>query len=175
MKKEEFESSIQNLVGEIIQRVSYFEIAYENGKEYWNSEPEFDSLDYGLDLKMGSGVTKGIMWGGEFYQYGISLVPASLDSQLKGNRKLDVSTVSRWQELIGSRIKSAKVVWPWVKEHGLLKEKFYYPQDLILTFLGGKKVYISALEIRENKPCGLADNITVFFDKTIASKYGVEA
>ena len=133
MTKEEFESKVQSLVGERISKVKYFEINYEGGQEYWNSDLGFDSLDYGLDLEMESGAIEGIIWGSEFYQYGVSLVSASLDTELKSCQKIDVTKISRWHELIGNEIINVKVIWSWVKEVGLFKKKIYYPQDLVLT------------------------------------------
>ena len=59
MTKLEYEEVAQRLMGERIQRVDYFEIDYEGGKEYWNADSAFDSLDYGLDLEMASGA----VWG----------------------------------------------------------------------------------------------------------------
>ncbi len=171
MTKEEFETKVRSLIGERISKVRYFEIDYEGGQEYWNSNSSFDSLDYGLDLEMESGTIKGIIWGSEFYQYGISLISASLDTELKSSRKIAVSEKSRWHELIGSEIKNVKVIWSWVKEVGLFKKKIYYPQDLVLTLSENKVVYISALEIREDTHFGMADNITIFFDTVTACKY----
>ncbi len=172
MMQEEFESKVHSLIGERISRVKYFEIDYEGGKEYWNFNSGFDSLDYGLDLEMESGAVKGIIWGSEFYQYGISLVSVSLDTELKSSRKIDVTEISRWHKLIGSEIKNVKVIWSWIKEVGLFKNKIYYPQDLVLTLSNNKVVYISALEIREDTYFGMADNITIFFDKVTACRYG---
>lgn len=175
MNREEFESIAASLIGETIVSVSYFEIAYENNNQMWSYDPEYDSLDYGLDLVMKSGKTKGIIWGSEFCQYGVSINSASLSTQLKGVRKLDVSKNSRWQNLIGEEILTAKVVWSWVKESGLFKPKVYYPQDLELSFSDNRKVYVSALDIQKKKPTPMSDNLVVFFDRDEARKYGVEA
>ena len=175
MNHEEFESIVASLIGETIVSVSYFEIAYENNKQMWSYDPEYDSLDYGLDLVMESGKTKGIIWGNEFYQYGVSINSASLSAELKGVRKINVSKNSRWQNLIGEEIITAKVMWSWVKESGLFKPKVYYPQDLELSFSGNRKVYISALDIQEKKPTPTSDNLVVFFNREEARKYGVEA
>jgi hypothetical protein len=175
MNREEFDSIAESLIGETIVSVSYFEIAYENSKQMWCYDPDYDSLDYGLDLVMESGETKGIIWGSEFCQYGVSINSASLSTQLKGVHKINVSNNSRWQNLIGEKILSSKVVWSWVKESGLFKPKVYYPQDLELTFSDNKKVYVSALDIQEKMPTPMSDNLVVFFNREEARKYGVEA
>jgi len=171
MTRNEFESNLQSLVGERIKAIQYYEVEYENGEVLWNYDPRFDSLDYGLDLVMESGLTKGIIWGSEFCQYGISMVSQSLSLELRGGRKIDVSNTSRWKDIIGREIENVKIIWSWEKEVGLFKKKIYYPQDLILTFSGEKSVFISAMEIREGSHFGMADNITVFFNKNDAEKF----
>jgi hypothetical protein len=175
MNREEYELIAAGLIGETIVSVSYFEIAYENSKQMWSHDPEYDSLDYGLDLIMKSGKTKGIIWGSEFCQYGVSVNSDSLSTQLQGVQKINVSKNSRWQNLIGEEILNTKILWSWVKESGLFKSKVYYPQDLELSFSYNRKVYISALDIQEKKPTPMSDNLVVFFNREDARKYGVEA
>jgi len=169
MTKEEFESRVQSLVGEQIKKVNYYEMIYSDHGEYWGLNPDFDSLDYGVDFEMESGAIKGIIWGNEFYQYGISLIPGSLDTELERSSKIDVSYKNRWLEVIGKKIKSAKIIWASVEE-GRFKKKIYYPENLILTFGENNMVCISALEIGDDSYFA-ADNITVFFDESIARKY----
>lgn len=173
MRKEEFELKVRSLIGEIVEEVFYFEIEYENGEELWNSDEDFDSLDYGFDLVMASGITKGFIWGSEFYQYGVSLLSNSLDSELSAGSKIEVSSRSRWRDLIGLKVENARIIWSWVKEDGLFKKKYYYPQDVILTFEGGKEVLISATEIRDGKAYGFSDNITIVFDNVVSKKYAL--
>ena len=177
MTKEEFEFRVESLVGEQIERVRYFELNYEDIKNR-NNNPDFDSLEYGLDFEMMSGVIKGITWGNEFVQYGISII-SSLATELKESKSknIDVSANNRWLDIIGRKIESVEVKWGWVKESGFFKKKIFYPQDFVLRFTGDKVVYISSLEICGKSHFGGTDHIdgtdhiTVFFNKAIASKY----
>lgn len=138
---------------------------------YWQAEPEFDSLDFGLDIEMVSEKNFSFTWGSEFYQYGISLKAENLSQIVPDANKIEVTNISRWTDKIGLSIVDAKITWSWVKESGLFKKKIYYPQELTLTFSDCSKVIISALEIREDEPLSLADNITIFFNEHTAKQY----
>jgi len=173
MNRKQFEAQALELIGEKLIGVSYYEIAYENELRLWNSDSRFDSLDYGLDLELSNGKSAGIIWGSEFYQYGISIQKNSLQEQLRGNRKINATTQSRWRNLINSEITGVKIIWSWVKQSGLLKPKTHYPQDLLLTFSNNETVFISALEVTDTGHHGLADNLTVFFSQAEAIKFGV--
>ncbi len=121
---------------------------------------------------MESGKIFGFIWGGEFAQYGVSILNASLQSEVSECRKVDVTNASNWSGLVGATIANVEVVWQWVKEAGLFKKKIYYPQSVVIIFSSGKRVVVSAMEIREKSYWGMADNITVFFDANVASQFG---
>ena len=174
MKRKEFENQFKAFIGKRINRVIYYEVNYKDEKQYWNYNPSFDSLDFGLDLIMETDESFGIIWGKEFYQYGISLIKKSLRNELNQSKAIDVSTISRWKNLLYNEIESFQVIWSWVREVGLFKKKIYYPQDLVLNFKNQQKVYISALEIQENDAVmRMSDNLTIIFDSGTAKQYKV--
>lgn len=170
MTRAELEIRVHQLVGLTPRRVTYFEIDYGDSRPAWSSDPRFDSLDFGLQLVMTSGEAVNLSWGGEFYQYGVSF---GVQLEAGGTtRAWDVSEASRWNALLGKRIEDARVFWSWVD--GADIGRVHYPQDLKLTFEGGREIYISALEIRPNGFCmGMMDHITVFFEEAVARQFGV--
>jgi hypothetical protein len=109
-------------------------------------------------------------WGSEFYQYGVSLnVPLTAADTI---RVWDVSKTSRWNSLLGSRIQETRVFWSWVEGRDI--GRVHYPQDVRLTFDGGREVYISALEIRpDGSFMGMMEHITVFFEDSVARQFSV--
>jgi len=161
----------QQLIGHKITKVFYYEINYED-EEYWNWDPRFDSLDFGLDIETQSGECFSIGWGDEFFQYGISVNKESLAPYLREFCKIDVSNTERWEKLIGKEIVAARLVW----EHSQYgTEKVYYPQDLIFSLSNKQEVFVSALEITDgNSISGMTNHITVFFDREIARHFKVD-
>lgn len=172
MTKPEYEILAQNLIGEAIEKIEYFEIKYDGYETDFEDDKHYDSLDYGANLFMESGNVFGFIWGDEFFQYGVSILRNPLQSEVSECREIDVSISSKWNRYIGKKIIKSEVDWGWVKESGFFKTKIYYPQSIVLTFEGGDLVIISAFEIREDTRFGMADNITVFFSKESAFKYG---
>ncbi len=173
MTKEEYLSFVSSLEGESLISVEYFEINYEGYQAEFTENSDYDCLDYGVNLKMKSGKVFGFIWGGEFTQYGVSVLAAPLQSEVSECREIDVTKSSNWRQLIGEEIDTTQVVWHWVKEVGLFKKKTYYPQSVVLTFKSGRVVIISTLEISDNSHWGMADNIVVFFNQATARNYGV--
>jgi len=172
MTKSEYETLAKNLIGEVIQKIEYFEIKYDGYETNFEDDKSFDSLDYGINLFMESGKVFGFIWGDEFFQYGVSILSTPLQSEVSECREVDVSKSSKWNPYIGQEIINSQVNWGWVKESGLFKKKIYYPQSIVLTFGGDDIIVISALEIQDGSHFGMADNITVFFKKESAVKYG---
>ncbi len=171
MTKNEYESLVQLLDGEKIQQVEYFEIRYDDYETDFYSRSNFDSLDYGLNRKMRSGQVFGLIWGSEFTQYGVSVLQNSLQSEVSECREIDVTSPPKWSPLCNAKIAETEVDWSWVKVVGLFKKKIDYPQRITLIFENGAVLVVSAFEIREDTHFGMADNITVFFNRESALKY----
>lgn len=169
MTKKDFEDKFNSIVNRTLIGVKYYEIDYRDNKPMWNFNKDFDSLDYGLDLEFNDKSILGIIWGSEFFQYGISIYEKSLTDILKESIVWDVTKEIKWKGYIKQKIKEVKIYWAEV-EYDLKKAK--YPQDVEIVFENGKSIFISAYEFRDDGfEMGMMDNITVFFDSKIAAKH----
>lgn len=168
MTRARYEANIASIVGETFEAVTYHEIDYSDGRYHFFDDPRFDSLDFGLEIKLGSGKQVSLTWGTEFWQYGVSLK----DGAISAPRCLDVSSSPRWMGVIGRVLRSIDVSWNWVVHSGNMNTRICYPQDILLDFGGEMRRVVSALEIRENDwVMGMMDNIVVFDDLEIARKF----
>jgi hypothetical protein len=131
-------------------------------------------LDFGCDLEMSNGSIFGIIWDGEYFQYGVGLVRESLANQLCESRCWDVTDDKNWAHLIGKNIVKATVYWSWVQYKGT-DEKTYFPQELELEFESGSLLYFSASQYNEEKDSlwGMSDDIAVIFGRELAQKYHI--
>ena len=78
----------------------------------------------------------------------------------------------KWTGLINKKVVGIKSNWEYYQYQGK-KEKHFYPQDVQIEFENGKFVYISAMEISDDKPMGMKDHLTIIFDKKIADKHKI--
>ena len=108
--KPEYESEVAALVGKRLKRVRYFEIRSDADAPYYLNELFCGHLlDYGCDFEMTDGSTFGVIWDGEFFQYGVGISRASLSTQLSDARVWDVTDHDNWASLIGQTIAKVKV------------------------------------------------------------------
>ena len=149
MTRDEYEKNARRLVGNTITRVVYHEIDYCDDEFHFFDDSRFDSLDYGLEIELGTGQFLSITWGSEFHQYGVSLVDGMFSEVVSQSRFLDVRETSRWKTLLGRSVISVDVFWSWCEESGKPETRIYYPQDVLLRFAGEQRRVISALEIRD--------------------------
>ena len=169
MDKNTFESICQELVGQEITKVTYYELDYGT-ESYWNDNPRFHSLDFGLDLETKQGNCFGIKWGKEFAHYGVSIKKESLKHSLGDVKSFSASETIQWQKIINIKIVNVNVFWNWIQSGN--EAKRFYPQDLVLEFGNGQKVLISTLEIRNDGSFwGAMNHITVFFDEETAKQF----
>lgn len=175
--KLEYDTRVQQLVGRSIVDVSYHEILYKDETEtllygpVWNLNPDFDSLDYGMDLMFSDGSMCHFCWGDKFVQYGLSIQwkPQEYTNEVRAWR---VALASRWNSLLSRRIYAANVYWSWL-QYDHTPERTYYPQTVQLTFDNSAQVYLSAFEIRGSDfQMGCMDHVTVFFDSKKAVEFG---
>lgn len=138
-----------------------------DGQFYFFDDPRFDSLDFGLELELGTRDLVSFTWGAEFEPYGVSLIESAM-STVHTSRSLDVSTSGRWKEILGRTLESVGVSWGWTEKIGKPGSRVYFPQDLLLGFAGNHSIVISALEISEGwRPLPAMDHITVFDDPNL--------
>jgi hypothetical protein len=170
--RDEYDKDARRLIGNTITKVVYHEIDYLDGKYHFFDDYSFDSLDYGLELELGTGQFLFITWGSEFIQYGVSLIHDRFSTVELPSRFVDVSEISRWKPLLGRQVISVDVFWSWWEEYSNPEIRIYYPQDLLLRFDGDQERVISALEIRDGHISHpMMDNITIFYDVQIAKRF----
>jgi hypothetical protein len=166
------DGQVRSLAGQRLSGVAYFEIGYDgSSKPAWNRDPDFDSLDYGLELRFESGDVCWISWGNDFYTYALRIEINTHEDRGR-MRVWEVSETSRWRSLVGQEITGAQIYWDWQQVGSHPRQ--WGPQDLELTFQGGAVVFISALEIAPgHDPFGHTNNVTVIFDEHVARRYPV--
>ena len=156
-----------------IVRVFYYELHSENGESFWNAFEEFDTVDHGVEIETNDSQIFSFTWGGEFYNYGISLSDESLSKKLKNFSKFEVTKNSRWSQFIGNNIKDVKIVWSKVEIDS--QNEIEYPQSMVIVFDLENIIYLSASQYaeEENKMIPMSDNVVIVFSSEIAKKHHV--
>jgi hypothetical protein len=167
-----YEKSFKELIGKAISHINYYEIDY--GKPMWN-ETKFHSVDYGFEITMLDKTSYYFIWSNKFTQYDVKFKKGNILIEFgtkNSAKKYNVSDNINWTDLIGTKIKEVKSCWSYWYTMGE-EEKTYYPQDVHIQFENGKEIWISALEIIDNSPIPMQDNLLIVFDKGIAEKYNI--
>jgi hypothetical protein len=169
--REEFGKRAANLIGRILQRVTYWEIPYEHGKPNWrDDEPQIDVLDFGLDLHFEDGGQVGLTWGDEFFQYGLSI----LDGGSAGNVASRCWVVAEhWCYFGGLPISPAALSGSWVESDSLKTQRIDYPEALCMAFGDRGPVYACALDYSGGTILPLADSVLVVFGDVAAQRLGL--
>jgi hypothetical protein len=130
-------------------------------------------LDYGCDLEFADGSTIGIIWDGEYFQYGVGVFKCSTASHLTVFNAWDALKENQWASLINVSITEAKVHWSWAQYEG--QEKHDYPQELEIQFENGSIVFFSASQYDNARDIlrGMSDDIAVVFGNDSAKNYGI--
>jgi hypothetical protein len=173
--REDYEKEVLALVGKQLKDVVYYELRYELDTPLYSCYPQVGHiLDFGCDLRTTDGDVFGLIWDGEFFQYGVGITRCSLSHQLADPRIWDATREAEWTPLIGQTITGVKVYWSWVQYEGEL-ERHYYPQDVELKFGNGFLVYISSSQYSDEKDAlwGASDDIAIIFGSESAERYGV--
>ncbi len=167
-----YEKPIKELIGKSIAEVNYYEIDY--GEPFWD-EVEFHSLDYGIELTMLDNYSCYFIWGNEFTQYDVKFRYGKISTEFSDEniaKKYCAKNNQNWKDLIGKKICGIEIYWSyWCLEND--NNRNFYPQDVKIKFENGKEIFISALEIIENRIRTMQDHITIIFDKKTANKYGI--
>jgi len=167
-----YEKPIKELIGKSISDVNYYEIDY--GEPLWN-ETEFHSLDFGIEIIMSDKKSYYFVWGNEFTQYDVKFRKGNIITEFStenGAKKYNLKKNQKWKELIGKKIIGIESYWAyWNLVND--KKRNYYPQNVRIEFENGNKIWISALEIRDNRIIEMQDHLTIVFDKQTAEKYKI--
>lgn len=183
-KKDLYHAKIRNSqIGRKIKDVFYQVIKYDNDTEYWNLDSMIHSVDINVIFKLDNGKFIQIKWDNEFYSYGVGL--ENLDEGVKqlGLKTINLNSNSLWTNIINKEITEISVLWDiddHAKETTFDKCKavstrefsIHVPQTWEIQFNFDNKLWISALEIKQNEnPNFWADHLTLFFDNNGQEKY----
>jgi len=167
-----YEKPIKEIIGKSISKVNYFELDY--GEPAWD-ENDFHSLDYGIEIMTSDKSTFYFIWDRKYAQFDIKFQKGSILSEFgseNNSKKYNVTNNEKWTELIDTKIIKIESSWSYFN-HSNDKKRNYFPQDVRIDFENGKEIWISALEIIDNKELGMKDHLTIVFDKKIASKFNI--
>lgn len=168
-----FAKQVESLRRLAIERVLYYEIAYEGGTpERTRYGAIFDSLDFGLELQTVDGQSFYIVWDGRCCQYGLTLELGSLANELGTFAVWDVTGASRWQHVLYQPITAVNIYWLRVEEDS---DKIWCPDTIELIFESGQRVFLVAAQyFREHDYLFvLSDELVVIFDEAVAQRYQI--
>jgi len=170
--KSKFGEQSRRLLGKHIERVVYVELDIDpNFGNSWNRYPEFDSLNFGVDLYTRQGEVTGFIWGRENECWELTLTNGSITAGLApGFREIEMTANKRWQEVVGNEIINISIYEDTVEADN---STVVSPQDCEITFSGNKSVLISTakLDVDEGRMQYYADEIVVSFNAEIWRKY----
>ena len=169
--KIELNNKLEQLIGQSIEEVYYWEIKYEQPCYEFGL---LDSLDYGVSIQTSNGGKFYFIWDNNITSHNIKFVKGEIQREFENPKNVSMHNVSKnknWEKVIGVKIKNSTSLWSWVSNIGSNKKTFF-PQDIKLTFENDLSCFISAVEpLEENNFNYLADNLTICFNKEIANKY----
>jgi hypothetical protein len=172
----DFEKLSRQLIGLTILKVEYSELIYEptNPKPFYQTQfPNLDSVDFSIFLHADNDKLIEFYWDGKFFQYGIG-IKINEPSDFSDTIKWDVSNNELWKQFIGTTISDMHITWESVRtieEKTGKAERFFYPQDIKVTFSNDKNIFISAagfLNQGDKEVFGMLDNLTVTDNEELA-------
>ncbi|GAA4441441.1 hypothetical protein [Bremerella cremea] len=173
----EYEANLNRLIGFVIERVTYFELDYQDGQSHFRDRADTGHfLDYGVELVDRSGRSVCVTWDATFFQYGLGVSIDVPGEKVLAGVAYDVTADPQWLPFIGSRVSSVASYWSWVGESMEADAKrTYYPQDIRLTFENQRSIYLSAAQFLgdSDKLYGMADNVLILFDEAVAQHHQI--
>lgn len=173
---DKFDKKLLALVGKKLDKVLYYEIDQD---EPFYDQNKYHSIDFGVELYLIGKELFHITWVEHDYHklFNIQFYDGSIGKVVnleKGSRVVvyDVSQDNKWTNILHSKIIEVKSYWGWSEQHGD-SERHYYPKDISLRFDNEEIVYFSCTSTENDETWSAADEISIFFDPTIAKSYGV--
>lgn len=169
---ENYDKQLKELVGQSFSKINYYEIDY--GKPSWD-EIEFHSIDYGLQIITSNAKEYYFIWDSQYFMHDLKFKKGDINLEFSTKEGIAVHNVTdnvKWRDLIDIKISDIKSNWSYIT-YSEDNKKCYYPQDVIIEFTNGRSVFISVLEISENKLLAIQDNLIIIFEETILEKYAI--
>ncbi len=175
-RQERAQQLSRRLAGRRIERVRYIELAYDGYDAPMWPGPDFDSLDFGLELDLDDGVTWGILWQQDGYNETLLVSSGHLEDLLQGRPAMRTwNATEHWHEHGPTLLDGVTSVWTrhsygparnrageQVSKGG---ESGLCLLTLVLSASSGREAVIS-LGGRKSVEEGywyVADNVVVFF------------
>lgn len=170
-------------IGRKIIEVFYEELDYETDSEYWEHTPDLHSVDMNVIFRFDNNELIQIKWDNEFYCYGIGFDKLTELKKKEGFKTISLTDNLNWKKLTEKRITEIVVLWDesYSQEVEQVNNKFVakgkkkpikLPQTWQIEF-GNEKIWISALEIKENEKDNYywADHLTIIFNDKEQENY----
>ncbi|UKM66584.1 hypothetical protein GSB9_03174 [Flavobacteriaceae bacterium GSB9] len=162
-------------IGRKIIEVFYQELDYETDSEYWEHSSDLHSVDMNVIFRLDNNELIQIKWDNEFYCYGIGFDKLTELKKKEGFKTISLTDNLNWKKLKEKKITEIVVLWDesYSQEVEKVNNEFVtkgekkpikLPQTWQIEF-GNEKIWISALEIKENKKDNYywADHLTIIF------------
>ena len=162
-------------IGRKIIEVFYQELDYETDSEYWEHSSDLHSVDMNVIFRLDNNELIQIKWDNEFYCYGIGFDKLTELKKKEGFKTISLTDNLNWKKLTEKKITEIVVLWDesYSQEVEQVNNEFVakgekipikLPQTWQIEF-GNEKIWISALEIKENEKDNYywADHLTIIF------------
>ena len=176
-KIEVYEQALQDIIGNQIQRIHYYEILYD--RPLYDAD-DHHSLDYGLQFTLTNGQQIYFIWDSTYLSHHLKFEVGSIEQEFNTGSSIGVYEVSQheeWLPFLHVPITAARSHWSYLTTFkGWFKkgERTYFPETIELTFEHQKSIFIAAIEIREKGDImGAMDHVSVFFDREVIEYYNI--
>ncbi|WP_145227020.1 hypothetical protein [Gimesia algae] len=108
----EYDANLKQLVGFAIERVVYFELDYQDGRQYFRDYPETGHfLDFGVELIDATGRTVCLTWDSTFFQYGMGVYVDISSADVLAGLSYDVTNDPEWTPFLRRKIVAVESYW----------------------------------------------------------------
>lgn len=170
-----YEANLKQLVGFAIECVVYFELDYQDGRQYFRDYPETGHfLDFGVELIDATGRTVCLTWDGTFFQYGMGVYVDIPSAEVLPGLAYDVTNDPEWTPFLRRKIVAVESYWTGVFDSMAPDAtETSYPQDIRITFDNNRSLYLSAAQFLNDSGelSGMSDNVLIIFHDEVAQKH----